>query len=158
MCLWLLLPLSIISYLYASFLVPTKSTNGQKKWRMVVDFKRLNEKVIPDKYPLPRIDTFLDSLGSAKFFSILDLYGGFYQVKLNEKSRYLTAFCTERGIFQWKVLPFGLKISPNSFCRMMQTAFAGLGPDRAFIYMDDIIVIGKTEDHHLENLKRVFAF
>lgn len=137
-------------------LVPKKSKDGDKKWRMVIDYKQLNKKLIPDKHPLPRIDDILDSLGKAKFFTILDLYSGFHQIKLDENSRECTAFSTDKGIYQWCVLPFGLNISPNAFCRMMQIAFSGLGPDKCFIYMDDIIVIGRTEQEHLENLRQVF--
>lgn len=137
-------------------LVPKKSQDGQKKWRMVIDYRELNKKLIPDKHPLPRIDDILDSLGKAKFFTILDLYSGFHQIKLDKDSRNCTAFSTDRGIYQWRVLLFGLNIAPNAFCRMMQIAFSGLGPDKCFVYMDDIIIIGRTEDEHLENLKKVF--
>lgn len=136
-------------------LVPKKSANG-KKWRMVIDYRKLNSKLIPDKHPLPRIDDILDSLGNTKYFTILDLFSGFHQIELEKESRELTSFSTDRGIYQWKVLPFGLNIAPNAFCRMMQIAFSGLGTDKCFIYMDDIIVIGKTEREHLENLKKVF--
>lgn len=137
-------------------LVPKKSTNGQKKFRMVIDYRQLNKNLIPDKHPLPRIDDILDSLGKAKYFTILDLYSGFHQIKLDKNSRECTAFSTDKGIYQWCVLPFGLNISPNAFCRMMQIAFSGLGPDKCFIYMDDIIVIGRTEAEHMQNLREVF--
>lgn len=137
-------------------LVPKKSLNGVKKWRMCVDYRLLNKKLIPDKYPLPRIDDILDSLGKAKFFSVLDLYSGFHQIPLDEAAREMTAFSTDKGSFQWKVLPFGINVAPNSFSRMMALAFAGLPPQQAFIYMDDIIVIGGSINHHLHNLQKVF--
>lgn len=137
-------------------LVPKKGGTREKKWRLVFDYSRLNAKLIPDKFPLPRIDDILDSLGNAKYFSILDLYSGFHQIKLEKGSRELTAFTIDNGIYQWRVLPFGLNIAPNAFCRMMQIAFSGISPDKCFIYMDDIIVIGKNEMEHLENLRSVF--
>lgn len=137
-------------------LVPKKSLNGVKKWRLCVDYRMLNKNLIADKFPLPRIDDILDSLGKAKFFSILDLYSGFWQIPIEPKSRELTAFSTERGAFQWKVLPFGINVAPNSFSRMMSIAFSGLPPEQAFIYMDDIIVIGCSTNHHIDNLKKVF--
>lgn len=137
-------------------LVPKKGAKGEKKWRMVIDYRQLNSKLIPDKFPLPRIDDILDSLGNAKYFTILDLFSGFHQIELDKNSRELTAFSTDKGIYQWRVLPFGLNIAPNAFCRMMQIAFSGLGPERCFIYMDDIIVIGRSEDEHLQNLRSVF--
>lgn len=137
-------------------LVPKKSEPGTKKWRMCVDYRMLNKKLIPDKYPLPRIDEILDKLGRAKFFSVLDLFSGFHQIKLNENSRECTAFSTERGIFQWKVLPFGLNVAPNSFSRMMALAFANLPPNQSFLYMDDLIVTGGSKSSHLSNLRNVF--
>lgn len=107
-------------------------------------------------FPLPRMDEILESLGNAKFFSIMDLYSGYHQVPLAEESRKMTAFSTDRGLFQWKVLPFGLNVAPASFTRMMTIAFSGLTPQKAFIYMDDLIVIGLSENQHLQNLKSVF--
>lgn len=136
--------------------VPKKSTNGEKKWRMCVDFRMLNKNLIPDKFPLPRIDDILDSLGRAKYFSCLDLFSGFHQIQLENESREMTAFSTDKGAYQWKVLPFGLNVAPNSFARMMSLAFASMPPEQAFIYMDDIIVIGCSEMHQIENLENVF--
>lgn len=137
-------------------LVPKKSTNNEKKWRMCIDYRMLNRKLIPDKFPLPRIDEILDQLGRTKYFSILDLYSGFHQIPIEHNSREITAFSTANGTYQWKVLPFGLNIAPNSFMRMMNLAFSGLEPHKAFIYMDDIIIIGCSIKHHLSNLKSVF--
>lgn len=86
---------------------------------MCIDYRKVNKKLIPDRFPLPRIDEILDNLGEAKFFCVIDLFSGFYQVPLDEDSRKITTFTTELGSFQWKVLPFGLNVSPNSFSRMM---------------------------------------
>ncbi len=137
-------------------LVPKKSENNEKRFRMCIDYRQVNKKLIPDKFPLPRIDEVLDGLGRAKYFSTIDLYNGFHQVPLDEDSRDITSFSTDKGSFRWKVLPFGLNVSPNSFSRMMSIAFSGLGPEKLFLYMDDIIVIGVSEKHHLNNLKSVF--
>lgn len=147
---------SMSNYNSPLILVPKKSVDGQRKWRMCVDYRMVNKKLIADKYPLPRIDDILDSLGRAKHFSVLDLYSGFHQIGIEEGSRDITSFSTDKGSFRWKVLPFGLNVSPNSFARMMALAFAGLPPDSAFLYMDDIIVIGCSESHHLANLEQVF--
>lgn len=137
-------------------LVPKKSPNDSKSYRMCVDFRAINKKLIADKFPLPRIDDILDNLGRAKYFSVLDLFSGFHQIPLHEDSRDLTSFSTDQGAFRWKVLPFGLNVAPNSFSRMMSIAFSGLEPNRAFLYIDDIIVIGCSKQHHLKNLTNVF--
>lgn len=151
-----LIELSKSNYNSPLILVPKKSIDGERKWRMCVDYRLLNRKLIPDKFSLPRIEEILDGLGRARYFSVMDLQSGFHQIPLEEKSRPATAFSTDRGFYQWKVLPFGLSIAPSSFSRMMTLAFAGLKPEQAFIYMDDIIVIGFSERHHLKNLQAVF--
>lgn len=147
---------SVSAYNSPIILVPKKGTSKEKKWRMCIDYRQVNKKLIADRFPLPRIDDILEGLGKAKYFSIMDLYSGFHQVPLSQESRDVTSFNTSSGSYKWKVLPFGLSISPNSFQRMMNIAFAGLTPEKAFLYVDDIIVIGRSEKHHLFNLKLVF--
>lgn len=110
---------SISSYNSPILLVPKKSGNNEKKWRLVVDFRQLNKKLLADKFPLPRIDAILDQLGRAKYFTTLDLMSGFHQIPLDHDSRKYTAFSTPNGHYAFKRLPFGLNISPNSFQRMM---------------------------------------
>lgn len=141
------------SYNSPIILVPKK---GNGKWRMCIDYRLVNKKLIADRYPLPRIEDILDNLGRTKYFSVLDLFSGFHQIPLEAESRDITSFSTPEGFFRWKVLPFGLNVSPNSFSRMMALAFAGATPLQCFLYMDDIIVIGCSEKHHLNNLKSVF--
>lgn len=137
-------------------LVPKKSVNGVKKYRLCIDFRELNKKLIPDKYPLPRIDEILDNLGKTKYFTKLDMFSGYFQVPLEKRSKHLTSFSTAQGSFQFNVLPFGLNVAPNSFARMMAIAFSGLDPTSAFLYIDDLIVLGRSEEHHLINLRNVF--
>lgn len=137
-------------------LVPKPDLGAEKKWRMCVDYRLVNKKLIADKYPLPRIDEILDGLGRAKFFSVLDLFSGFHQIPLEEESRDITSFSTAEGSYRWKVLPFGLNVSPNSFSRMMSLAFSGANQVQYFLYMDDVIAIGSSVKHHLKNLKGIF--
>lgn len=136
-------------------LVPKKNVADKKKWRVVVDFRKLNDKIVNDKFPLTRLEDILDKLGRAKWFSTLDMTSSFHQIELHEDSRPLTAFSTTNGYYQFKRLPFGLKISSNSFQRMLTIALAGLESD-AFLYVDDIIIYGCSLNHHNENLIRVF--
>lgn len=145
---------SMSNYNSPILLVPKKGNT--KKWRMCIDYRQVNKKLIADKYPLPRIEDILDNLGRAKFFSVLDLNAGFHQVPLEEKSRDITSFSTNSGAYRWKVLPFGLNVAPNSFSRMMAIAFSGLTPFQCFLYIDDVIVTGCSVAHHLQNLESVF--
>lgn len=76
---------------------------------------------------------------------------------LEKNSKKLTSFSTASGSYQFNVLPFRLNVAPNSFARMMAIAFSGLETTTAFIYLDDVIVIGKSLSHHLKNLKTIFT-
>lgn len=151
-----LIELSQSNYNSPLIIVPKKSTDGSKKWRLCIDYKLLNKKLIPDKHPLPRIDEILDGLGRARYFSVMDLHSGYHQISLYKKSRPLTAFTANNNFYQFKVLPFGLSVTPAAFTRMMSIAFSGLTPEQAFVYMDDLIVIGFSEEQHIRNLKQVF--
>lgn len=137
-------------------LVPKKNAIDINGWRLVVDFRQINKKVISDTFPLPRIDEILDQLGRARFFTVLDLKSGFYQIEIEPSSRQFTAFSTGNGHYQFKRLPMGLKISPNSFQRMVTIAMSGLTPESCFLYVDDLVVFGCSLKHHNRNLVRVF--
>lgn len=137
-------------------LVPKKHTDGSSGFRLVVDYRKLNRKLIPDRFPLPRIEDIFDSLGKAKYFSIMDLQAGYHQIPLHENSRKYTAFSTDSGMYQWRVLPFGISVAPSSFSRMMALAFSKLSPEHCFSYMDDLIVIGFSEKDHINKLRKVF--
>ena len=124
--------------------------------RFCIDYRRLNKVTIPDSMPLPRCDDSLDALGGSKWFSTLDLRSGFFQIGLDKESRPLTAFCIPgSGLWQFKVVPFGSMTSPACFERVMERVFSGLTFVTLLIYLDDIIVFGKTFDTHLRNLEEV---
>lgn len=119
--------------------------------RFCIDYRRLNQLTVPDSHPLPRIDDTLDALGGSKWFSTLDLKSGFHQVSIAEEDRPKTAFSIPgSGLWQWRVLPFGLINSPSVFERLMERVFTGLTFITLLIYVDDIIMYLKT---HLQNLR-----
>lgn len=137
-------------------IVPKKpDLNGNKKWRIVIDYRLLNRQIRDDKFPLPCIDEILDSLSGAIYFSHLDLSQGYYQVELDPKSRPYTAFTTDNGQYQLTRLPMGLKISPNAFSRAMTLAMSGLNYESCFVYLDDLIVFGSSLNQHNKNLVKV---
>ena len=124
--------------------------------RFCIDYRKLNKVTIQDSQALPRIDDSLDALGGAKWFSTLDLKSGFHQIGIREEDKPKTAFCIPGGgLWQFKVMPFGATTSPAVFERLMERVFAGLTYVTLLIYLDDIIIYGKTFEIHLENLKEV---
>ena len=124
--------------------------------RFCVDYWKLNELTVKDAYPLPRIDDSLDHLSGAQWFSTLDLCSGYWQVELEPEDKPKTAFATKRGLYQFRVMPFGLCNAPATFERLMETVLSGLQWDICLIYHDDIIVIAKSFDEMLQNLETVF--
>lgn len=136
-------------------LVPKRSDDsGEKKLRLVIDYRKLNNLIEDDKFPLPNMSEILDALAGSVYFTHLDLYNGFYNVKLHKDSRKYTAF--DSGQYQMVRMPMGLKTSPGSFSRMMNMAMSGLTYEKCFVYMDDLIIYGFSLDNHNKNLQDVF--
>ena len=140
---------------WASGIVMVEKKDGSK--RFCVDYRRLNDITIKDAYPLPRIDDSLDQLSGAKWFSCLDFNSGYWQVEVEECDRAKTAFASKQGLYEFKVMPFGLCNAPATFERLMETVLAGLNWQICLFYLDDIIVIGRTFEDMIENLDKVLT-
>ena len=84
-----------------------EDASGKKKWRMVIDYHKLNDKTIEDKYPLPRMDGILENLGKCSYFSTLDLAQDFHQIPVNKDSIEKIAFTVENGYYEYVRMPFG---------------------------------------------------
>eukprot|EP00731_Ephydatia_muelleri_P003189 Em0001g3189a len=123
--------------------------------RFCIDYRKLNSVTRKDAYPLPRVDDTLEALSGSKWFSTLDLLCGYWQVEVEEKDRHKTAFCTREGLFEFKVMPFGLCNAPAVFQRLMDLVLSGIQWERCLVYIDDIVIMGKTFERHLQNLKLV---
>ena len=124
--------------------------------RFCNDFRKLNKLSKFDAYPMPRVDEMLERLGPAHFISTLDLTRGYWQVPLTHRAKEKTAFATPDGLFQYKVLPFGMHGAPATFQRMMDKI---LRPHRdyAAAYLDDIVVQSNDWQSHLKRLEAILG-
>lgn len=139
------------------WVVPKKlDASGERKWRIVIDYRKLNEITIGDAYPLPNIESILDQLGQSKYFSTLDLASGFHQIEMSEADKQKTAFTTPLGHYEYNRMPFGLKNAPATFQRLMNTVLTGLQGIKCFVYLDDIVIYAKSLQDHDNKLAEIF--
>lgn len=138
---------------YASPIVIARKKSGAV--RMCIDYRTLNARTIPDQYTTPRIDDALDCLAGSKWFSVLDLRSGYYQIAMAEEDKEKTAFICPLGFFQFERMPQGITGAPATFQRLMEKAVGDMHLLQVIVYLDDIIVFGRTLEEHEERLLKV---
>ncbi|XP_011074079.1 uncharacterized protein LOC105158875 [Sesamum indicum] len=127
------------------------------KWRMCVDFTDLNKACPKDPYPLPRIDVMVDSTAGYEMFSMMDAYQGYHQIHMAEEDKDKTSFITEKGIFCYNMMPFGLKNAGATYQRLVNKMFGDLLGKTMEVYVDDMLVKSKRSQDHLTDLAQAFA-
>ena len=120
-------------------------------YRFCTDFRKLNAVTKTDSYPIPRIDDCIDKIGPAKFVSKFDLLKGYWQVPLTERAKRVSAFVTPKGLYQYKVMPFGMKNAPATFQQLVNQLIGDL--EGCGGYIDDIIVYSDTWEQHLLRIR-----
>ena len=141
---------------WASPIVLVKKKDGST--RFCIDYRKLNDITKKDSYPLPKIDEIVTSLGGSQWFSSLDLQNGYWQVPLAPEAKEKTAFCTPQGLWQFRVMPFGLCNAPATFQRAVESLFAAqrrAGTVR--IYLDDVLICSPSFEQHLRDLDEVLS-
>jgi len=133
-------------------------STGEKLWRFCVDYVNLNRASKPEKWPLPKIDDLLQQIGQNRptVFAKIDLTHGFHQTTLALAAMQFTAFIVAFGIYVWKRVPMGLKGAPGYFQGQMQIVLGALLMMCCALYIDDILIWGKTNAELLVNLRKVF--
>ena len=131
-----------------AFVVPKKQPG---EWRMVVDYRALNEMTLHDSYGLPLIAGLLQKQTKRRMFTVLDMKKGYHQMPLEEASRPCTAMTTPNGLWQWRVMPMGAKNGNAAFQRMMDWVLSDL--DCADPFVDDVIISseGNTDEELINN-------
>ena len=123
--------------------------------RLCVDYRKLNQVIKFDTYPMPRVEEWLDQVGNARFITTLDLAKGYWQVPLNEEDKEKTAFVSPKGLHQFTTMPFGLCGALATFRQLMDSVLRGTDAF-AGVYLDDIVIYSKTWEDHLHHSRDVF--
>ena len=123
---------------YASPIVIARKKNGSV--RMCIDYRTVNTKTIPDQYTTPRIDDALDCLTGSRWFSVLDLRSGYYQIAMAEEDKEKTAFICPLGLYQFERMPQGVMGAPATFQRLMEKAVGDMNLLQVLVYLDDLMI------------------
>ena len=129
--------------------IATKKDGGP---RFCVDYRKLNRIMVADRWPIPFVDEILESLSGSKYFTSIDLFSGYWQIRMDEACKRKTTFRCRYGTFQFEVMPFGLMNAPATFQRMMDEILQDL--DFVKVYIDDIVIYSKTKEDHLMHLQK----
>ena len=133
-------------------LVPKKDSST----RFCIDYRKLNAVTVPDRYPIPLVQSILDDIGGSTVFTTLDLNSAYWQVPMDEESIPKTAFRCHRGLYEFLRLPFGLRNGPAAFQRIMDTVLGALIGSVCLVYLDDIVIYSANEIEHAQHIQLVF--
>ena len=125
------------------------------KLRFVQDYQKLNELTIQNCYPLPLVQDIINRLQEAKYFTKFDVQWGYNNIQIKEGDEWIAAFATNRGLFEPKVMFFGLTNSPATFQTLMNSIFGDLIAAGKVVYLDDILIFTSTKEEHREITKEV---
>ncbi|KAJ8019449.1 hypothetical protein HOLleu_41054 [Holothuria leucospilota] len=123
-------------------------------YRFCTDYRKVNAVTRTDSYPIPRIDDCIDRIGKATYVSKFDLLKGYWEIPLTERARKISAFVTPDGLFQYKVMPFGMKNSQMTFKHLVNNLTSNL--ENCEVYVDDLIVYSNSWDEHIQHVKALF--
>jgi len=135
-------------------IVPVKKKNGQL--RICVDFRDLNDACPKDDFPLPVTKLMIDSTTGHEVLSFMDYIARYNQILIAPEDQEATAFRTLKGIFCYKVMPFGLKNAGTTYQRAMQTIFDEMLHKKVKCYVNDLVVKSKKRENHIQDLRLIF--
>ncbi len=153
-----------IDYLLANDFIEPSNSNWSSpcilvpkpdgSYRMCTDYRKVNNITKSDSFPIPRMEDCIDRIGNAKYVTKFDLLKGFWQVPLTPRAKEISAFVTPTGLYQYKVMPFGMKNSPATFQRLINSIIMDL--DGCDAYIDDLIIASETWEDHVRIIQELF--
>lgn len=140
------------------YIVPSKSPMASPvffvkkkdgKLRMVQDYQKLNDITVKNRYPLPLASDIINRLRQSKYFTKFDVRWGYNNIRIKEGDEWKAAFTTNRGLFEPRVMFFGLTNSPATFQALMNSIFGDLiAAGKVAVYLDDILIFSDTREEH----------
>ena len=136
-----------------AFIIPKADPTVLPRW--VNDYRQLNANTVPDSFPLPRIPEILADCGTGKYFATIDMTNSFFQTRMHPDDVKLTAVNTPWGLYEWVVMPMGIRNAPSIHQRRVTSALRPWIGRICHIYLDDIVIWSNTIDDHKENVANV---
>ncbi|KAG1972065.1 interleukin-1 receptor accessory protein-like 1-A [Pimephales promelas] len=131
---------------FSSPIVVVKKKNGDV--RLCIDYRKLNTQTIKDAYALPNLEEAFSALRGAKWFSVLDLKSGYYQIEVEEKDKHKTAFVCPLGFWEFNRMPQGITNAPSTFQRLMEKCMGDINLTEVLVFLDDLIIFSETLEEH----------
>lgn len=144
---------STSNYSSPAFLIP----QGENKQRLVIDYRQLNKKIVPESIPLPDIHGAFHYFSKAKVFTIMDLNSAFNQIPLSAESRKVTAFATPFMLYEFLRVPFGISQGSAVCSRLLEQILHDVKFKFVYHYLDDIVVYSDDMTQHIEHLREVLS-
>lgn len=138
---------------YSSPIVVICKKNGDI--RFCIDYRKLNALTIRDAYTLSNLEEAVSTLAGSKWFSVLDLKSGYYQIEMEECDRANTAFLCPFGFLEFNCMPQGITNAPSTFQRLMEKCMGSLHLKEVLVYLDNVIVFSATLEEHKARLLSV---
>lgn len=138
---------------FSSPIVVVRKKNGDV--RLCIDYRKLNLQTIKDAYALPNLEETFSALTGSKWFSVLDLKSGYYQIEVDETDKSKTAFVCPLGFWEFNRMPQGITNAPSTFQRLMEKCMGDINLKEVLVFLDDLIVFSETLEQHETRLLNV---
>ncbi|GLB45211.1 putative retrotransposable element tf2 155 kda protein type 1-like [Lyophyllum shimeji] len=136
-----------------AFIIPKADPTVLPRW--VNDYRELNANTVPDNHPIPRVDDILHDCAKGKYFSTIDMTNSFFQTPMHPDHVHLTAVSTPFGLYEWLVMPMGLRNAPAIHQRRVSVALREYIGKICHVYLDDIVIYSQTLEEHHVNIRKI---